>query len=130
LQIRLLKETVGQLLPNKPVCVKPKDKLKSAIEIMNKMHLGCVLVHDGKELVGIFTERDALTKLGRSTIDLSKSLVQDYMTPNPEVIEESQSIAGALNKMSVGGYRHLPVIRGGTLTGVISIRDILRYFWE
>jgi CBS domain-containing protein len=50
------------------------------------------------------------------------------MTCGPETVTSSDSLAFALHKMDGGGYRHLPVVSGGRPTGVISVRDLLRYF--
>jgi len=127
---RLLEEKVANLNLGKPVCVKPSDHLKVALDVMKEKNLGCVLVEEKKSLVGIFTERDALTKLGRSTVDIKKAKVKEYMTPGPEFLEKNYSLAHALNKMSVGGYRHLPVMENGKIAGLVSIRDILNYFWS
>ena len=52
------------------------------------------------------------------------------MTPNPEFVNEDSTIAEALHLMSLGGYRHLPVMREGTLVGIVSIKDVLRYLKE
>jgi len=126
----LLDEPVQNLKPSKPICIKPSDSLYKAINLMRDQHLGCVLVTQGKQLKGIFTERDALHKIAGQNMDLNKQFVSEYMTPRPEVMDSTHSMAYALNKMSVGGYRHLPVLTSGKLTGIISIRDILKYFWE
>jgi CBS domain-containing protein len=126
---RLAKEIVGSIRPAEPLWLTPGDSLEDALDLMKKKNIGCLLIREKGNLVGIFTERDALTKLGRSTIDLKKNKIQDYMTPNPEVLEVHHSVAYALNKMSVGGYRHLPLRNGQEIKGVISIREILHYFW-
>jgi CBS domain-containing protein len=56
--------------------------------------------------------------------------ISQFMTPSPVTLETSDKIAFALQKMNVGGYRHLPILFQGKLAGVISIRDILRYLTE
>jgi CBS domain-containing protein len=52
------------------------------------------------------------------------------MTKDPETLEEDQTIACALNKMSVGGYRHIPIVRHGKPVGVVSIRDLVDFLVE
>ncbi|HEY4723449.1 MAG TPA: CBS domain-containing protein, partial [Anaerolineae bacterium] len=56
--------------------------------------------------------------------------ISQFMTPKPITLETNDKIAFALHKMNIGGYRHLPILFGGKLAGVISIRDILRYLTE
>jgi CBS domain-containing protein len=88
------------------------------------------MVVDRGELVGIFSERDALMKLNVDAVTFFNRPISQFMTPNPVTLETSDKIAFALQKMNVGGYRHLPVLFNGKLAGVISIRDILRYLTE
>src|SRR5262249_40581030 len=90
--------------------------------------IGSVLVVDGSEqLVGIFTERDALLRIGVCLDDVTQEPVANFMTPNPVSIDRHEPIAQALQKMDLGGLRHLPVLGDGRVVGVISVRDILRY---
>jgi CBS domain-containing protein len=81
----------------------------------------------GSSVAGIFSERDALVRLNVRAAELGHLPVSQFMTPTPETIEGDAEIAFALQKMDVGGYRHLPVIDHGQVVGVISIRDILQY---
>jgi len=53
--------------------------------------------------------------------------VSQFMTPSPETVDSEARIAFAVHKMDVGGYRHMPVVTQGRLSGVISVRDVLRY---
>ena len=97
------------------------------IQTLVERKIGCVLVNDGPELVGIFTERDVLMHIAGRENEVGGEAVREWMTPNPETIEEDDSVAFAIHKMDVGGYRHLPVTEAGRPTGVISIRDVVRY---
>jgi CBS domain-containing protein len=92
--------------------------------------IGCVMVVDGEQLVGIFSERDALMKLNVDAAKFFTKPISQFMTQRPVTLETSDKIAFALQKMNVGGYRHLPILFDGKLAGVISIRDILRYLTE
>jgi CBS domain-containing protein len=85
------------------------------------------VVVKGPDVVGIFSERDALNRLNAEFAELAGRPVAEFMTATPETVESDARIAFALHKMDVGGYRHLPVLTKGKITGVISIRDILRY---
>ena len=88
---------------------------------------GAVLVvDDAGSLVGIVTERDFLTRIADQP-GLADLPVRDFMTPNPETVLKTDTVAMALGKMNVRGYRHLPVVEGNKPVGMISVRDILRY---
>jgi CBS domain-containing protein len=77
--------------------------------------------------VGIFSERDLLTKVAGTAVDYERQPVSQFMTSNPETIQATDRLAFALHKMDCGGYRHLPVIKDGRPLGMISVRDMLRY---
>lgn len=102
----------------------------SATEVINQMkqaRLGCALVLDDGKLVGIFTERDLLGKLtGRGAQPLTTP-VSELMSANPEVLLETDSVAAALNKMSLGRYRHIPVQKSDGSYCVTSIKHVLKY---
>jgi predicted transcriptional regulator len=97
------------------------------IDQMKRAHVGCALVIDHGKLLGIFTERDVLNKLtGKRALD-GGTPVKDLMSRNPETLRETDSVATALNKMSLGRYRHIPVVKTDGTYSVTSIKHVLRY---
>jgi signal-transduction protein with cAMP-binding, CBS, and nucleotidyltransferase domain len=125
----LMEDPVGSLCGHhKPVVVRPCASVHDAIQAMLTPGVGALLVVDdlGK-LVGIFTERDLLTKAVDGQASYEELRVEQFMTPNPETVKACDTLAFALHKMDVGGYRHLPVVRDGRPEGVISVRDMLRH---
>ncbi len=126
----ILKDPLSQLNAVKPIVLKKSDSVLKAVTLMRKFRYGSVLVIDDGELVGIFTEKDLLVKATDGDVDLSRVKLKDVMTSNPQGLEEDDSIAHALNLMSVGGYRHVPILEGGKPVGFVSIRGILRYITE
>jgi CBS domain-containing protein len=84
-----------------------------------------VLVLDDEWLAGIFTERDLLLRCADKDLDRLK--LSEVMTREPQALREDDTLACALNLMSVGGYRHVPILRDGHLIGFLSVRGILRY---
>lgn len=126
----ILLTPISDLPLRDPIVVKATSSVADAVKSMNDHHTGCVLVqHDGK-LIGIFTERDVLTK-DFFRVDSHTVAVETVMTKSPETLELDDSIAFALNKMSVGGYRHIPIVeRDGTPVGVLSVRDIVDFLVE
>lgn len=124
-QAHLMLDPVRKLYSSYPAAVSPGDPISRAIGLMCEWRVGCVPVLESGKLVGILTEVDVLFK----PTDL-RDPVSKLMTPSPEVVEEDSTIACALNLMSVGGYRHLPVVRDKSLVGILSIKDVLRYLKE
>lgn len=113
----------------KPVTVKVTETVADAIEKMQQGHFGAVLVvGDGGKLAGIFTERDVLFKLALKGKDWKKEPVSAWMTPNPENLPDSASLAFALNMMTEGGYRHVPIVDAeGVAVAICSMKDVVRY---
>jgi CBS domain-containing protein len=120
-----IREPLRLLLPRSPLCLPPDAPLADAIRLMREHHVGCILAVEDERLVGILTERDLLLKLEGG--DLSRPL-RELMTPNPEVLHPDDPIVYALHRMSVGGYRHVPLVDdGGRPVGMLSVKDIVHY---
>ena len=98
-----------------------------AIETMKQLRVGCALVIENGKLLGIFTERDVLNKLSGKDAVVATTLVKDLMSANPETLRETDSVATALNKMSMGRYRHIPVQKADGSYSVTSIKHVLKY---
>jgi len=99
----------------------------SAVETVNRMRrdsIDCLLVMDGEALVGIFTDRDAILKV---TEPGSGQTVREVMTSDPVVLRRGDPVAVAINKMAVGGFRHVPIVDGTRPIGVVSARDVFRH---
>jgi CBS domain-containing protein len=77
--------------------------------------------------MGVFSERDLLTKVAGLHEHYAELPVAQFMTSNPETVAADDPLAFALHKMDIGGYRHLPVAVDGRPTGMVSVRDMLRY---
>ncbi len=126
----LLRDRVGDLPTQPLVKVAPKTTVGEAMQQMVDRSIGCVLVCEGGQLVGVFTERDALLKLGPEAASQLGTPVAQLMTLDPVTIAVRDKIAFALQKMDVGGYRHLPVMDGDRITNLISVRGILKYLTD
>jgi len=129
---RLLTDEIRDLNPRKPLIVAPDARVGDVLQILVDQGIGCVLVVDphreeGDQLVGIFSERDALMRLGVRYADLLDRPISEFMTGTPETLSLGDKIAFALHKMDLGGYRHVPILDGKQIAGVISVRDIMRY---
>ncbi|QDT68032.1 CBS domain protein [Planctomycetes bacterium MalM25] len=126
----LLRDRVGDLPRREPIMLESHATVGEALTQMVKKGVGCVLIVVDNQLAGIFSERDALMKLGVQGGELHDQPLLRYLTPNPATISADDKIAFALHKMDLGGYRHLPVLEGDRPVSLISIRDILRYVTE
>lgn len=98
--------------------------LSEVAEKMVAREVGAVLILDGERLAGILTERDVLRAVARGIRD--DAVVQDCMTTDPETIAPDDTTEHAATLMMHGGFRHLPVVEGGKVVGIVSIRDLMR----
>lgn len=122
---RLLGEQLDALGIRPPTEVAPELPAAEAIRQMREAPTDCLLVIDGGRLVGIFTERDAVLKLaGRPLAGITTGQV---MTADPVVLRHDDTIAAAINKMAVGGFRHIPIVEDGVPLGVIAAPDVFRH---
>lgn len=92
---------------------------------MLKGRVGSAVVMDGSWVTGIFTERDVV-RAAASGKDLTSSKVRDWMTSDPVTVEGGLEAEEAAELMMSNGFRHLPVVEGQTLVGIVSLRDVLR----
>jgi CBS domain-containing protein len=124
----LMEDPVGLLRPKLPVSVTPGTTIGETIQIMLANDIGAILVvSDHGKLLGIFSERDLLTRVAGLYENYADLPVEKFMTPQPETVTVDDKLAFALNRMDDGGYRHLPVLRDGRPVGVLSVRDMLRH---
>ena len=107
--------------------VAPDTPILEVIRKMRDAGLGCALVLDGGKLVGIFTERDLLNKVTGPAHRSTQTAVGELMSADPEVLSERDSVATAVNKMSIGRYRHIPVRKADGSYSVTSIKHVLKY---
>jgi CBS domain-containing protein len=131
----LLHEPVGVLRARKPLVFSATATVTEAMRAMKRGHRGCVIVTgdgtaDGK-VTGIFTERDVLFRIvdqGRNPAQLP---LAEVMTPDPDTLSVRSSVAYVLNKMSVGGFRHIPIVDDEYRPAfVVTVRDVVEFLVE
>jgi CBS domain-containing protein len=98
-----------------------------AARAMNRARVGAVLVVVESRLVGIFSERDILTRVVEQGLDAATTRVRDVMTERVAVVHPQTTVAEAMAVMTERRCRHLPVFDGGQLSGIVSIGDLTRW---
>ncbi len=127
-ELALLTDRVSQFEGRRPLLIPDTMPVREAIKLLALNNIGCMLVVDKTELVGIFTERDVLMKIGAELSTLGDKPVRQYMTVQVESLPVSAKVAFALHRMDLGGYRHVPIVNEvGRPVGIFSIREMLRY---
>ena len=117
---------VLQSTPFKTVSV--DTTIEDAMKSMVELDIACLLVTKGESLVGIFSERDILDKVASRYAQVRTRPVSEFMTREPVVAHETDSPAKALNLMSIGGFRHIPILDiDERLVGVIGPRRVINY---
>ncbi|HEY1276368.1 MAG TPA: CBS domain-containing protein [Thermoleophilaceae bacterium] len=108
--------------------VAPGISLGDVAKRMVSRDVGAALVTEGERLMGIVTERDVLRAVARGLAE--DTLVADLMTPGPETMDADESTQHAATLMIHGGFRHLPIMEGNEIVGILSIRDLMRVVLE
>jgi CBS domain-containing protein len=127
----LIREPIGNSEPHPAVCVGPTATVSEAIALMKEHGMGCVLVEQEGQLLGIFTERDVLFRVAAADRDARSTAVAEVMTPDPETLTMSDRLAYVLNLMAVGGFRHVPILDDdGHPVAVFSVKHIVERLVE
>ncbi len=111
------------------VCVAPSAPLSEAIEVMKKDEGGCAIVCEGDRIVGIFTERDLLTKVIGEDVELNAP-VSNWMSPVVGTLSPDATIGDAVRVMNEKSYRNIPLVKDGKLVGSVSVFDVITYLAE
>jgi CBS domain-containing protein len=120
--------TVADVMSTDVVSVDSTANVIQAVSAMSAAKSGSVLVLNTGSLVGIFTERDVMRALEYAgNADRARvSTVDRWMSEHPVTVAPTATVADALNQMLFGGFRHLPVVEGDRVVGVVSMRDLAR----
>lgn len=117
--------TLNDIMSRDVFTVTGDTTVAEVAQAMLKGRVGSAIVMDGRFLAGIFTERDVV-RAAASGRDLSTARVTDWMTPEPVTAPPDTDVDDAAASMMAQGFRHLPVVNGNDLIGIVSLRDILR----
>jgi len=120
--------TIGEIIEGRSLIhALPADSVRNVARTMSDRNVGAIAVLDADGvLVGIFSERDILTRIVAEGRNPDETHVGSVMTENIMVAGPADNINDALQKMHATNCRHLPVVQGGSLVGMVSIRDLLK----
>ena len=121
--------TVSEILETKGAMVLSvgiNESVFDAISLMAEVNIGAVLVQDGDTISGIFTERDYLQRIALNSLSSKKTPVGDVMTKPVVSADPGDSIQQCMETMTTCHCRHLPVVEGEKLLGIVSIGDLVK----
>ncbi|MFC1778553.1 CBS domain-containing protein [Pseudomonadota bacterium] len=121
--------SVSEILEHKGAMVLSVDINESvldAISLMAEVNIGAVLIQNGDTISGIFTERDYLQRVALKSLSSKETRVGDVMTKPVISAEPGDSIQQCMETMTTCHCRHLPVVEGGKLLGIVSIGDLVK----
>jgi CBS domain-containing protein len=124
-QDTILGEHLEALGGGEPLIVGPTVPVAEAIRRMHEAGADCLLICEDDRLIGIFTDRDAVVKVAGKKLDALD--VRDFMTPDPVVLRSDDTLAVAIHKMALGGFRHIPIVDGDRPIGVVAAADVFRH---
>ncbi|HKB15034.1 MAG TPA: CBS domain-containing protein [Planctomycetota bacterium] len=120
-------KTVGELLRPRPLFfVRPDASVHQAVRYMAEKKVGAVTVLSGDRLVGIFSERDVMNRVVLPRKDIDATKVRDVMTTDVFVASPTDSIDACVQAMHRRDFRHLPIVEGGRLIALVSLRELLQ----
>ena len=123
--------TIRDLLTNRTIhYIQPHQTVIEAAGYMVECHVGAVPVLEGTTLVGVFSERDIMSKIVTAGRDPLTTRVAEVMSTSLRTLAPDSSCEEAMLMMQTHGVRHLPVCDGSTLVGFLSLRDLLRHTLE
>jgi CBS domain-containing protein len=127
--VAVLKRRIRELPTLPPaMALGHRATVREAIEVMRQEQLSCVLVVEHGQLVGVFTERDVVTKVAAAPLDVDHVQLREVMQPDPECLQMDDELVYALNQMHVGAYRHVPVVdEQRRPTALVSMQAIIGY---
>ena len=124
-------DNLGSLLDEQnPIIhsVGPSVSVTQCVRRMNELEIGAMLVMEDDQLIGIFTERDAITRVLGAGLDPSSTKISEVMTKNPVWVPASTTLEEAMSIITQRRIRHLPVVEDGKVLGVVSSGDLTHHF--
>lgn len=116
------------VIGNRVVSLQKSASVADAVAAMIEHRVGAVLVVENETLVGLFSERDVLTRVVAQGRTPAETPLSEVMTENPQSLTFDEEIVFALNRMTVGGFRHIPIVDGARVPqAMLSMRDVVQH---
>lgn len=117
---------ISEIINQRPLFSVNRDQsVAEVVRFMAEKNIGAVPVLNNNRLVGVFSERDVIRRVIARELNAASVSVADVMTTTIVVAESDESYESCLKKMKQAHCRHLPVVKGGQLLGIVSLRDLL-----
>ena len=121
-----IQDPISNMSLRKPLIINLGTSLRHVLDTMQNSKMNCILTLFDEKLAGILTERDILLKVTGKGYDLDLTVIDEFITKDPDFVNPEDPIAYALNKMHIGGFRNVPVVNDELFPiGIISITDII-----
>jgi CBS domain-containing protein len=127
-EAKLVDVPLSEVHPHVPMTINSTATAADAVAQMQAANIGCLVVADNGAVRGILSERDLVNKTSGASLD--GMTVDSLMTADPVVLRADDSVAVAIHKMAVGGFRHIPLVSDGHATGIVSARDLFKYILD
>lgn len=121
----MIRKIVPDVISGQTLCkVSPGETVRVAARLMRERKVAAVLVMENERLVGIITERDMTARVIAAGLNPDISTARDVMTADPDTLAPDDTASDAIRMMKSHNYRHLPVVEGDTVVGMVSVRDL------
>ncbi len=121
----MIRKIVPDVISGQTLCtIRPEETVRTAARLMRERKVAAVLVMDFDRLAGIITERDMTARVIAAGLNPDISTARDIMTANPDTLAPDDTAADAIRMMKLHNYRHLPVVDGKRVVGMVSVRDL------
>jgi CBS domain-containing protein len=127
-EAKLVDVPLSEVHPHLPLTIPPDAPADEAVRRMQEAGVGCLIVAKDGAVQGVLSERDLVMKASDRALD--GIAVGELMTPDPVVLGPDDSVAVAIHKMAVGGFRHIPLVVDGHAKGIVSARDLFKYILD
>ncbi len=127
---RIMQSLLSEIIAHKGGdihAVSPEASVIDSVRKMTELGIGALLVMEGERLLGIFTERDVLVRVVGGNLDPEATRVAQVMTPDPQCVSTFLTVENAMHVISEKRFRHLPVLDGDRLAGMVAIGDLARW---
>ena len=121
----MIRKIVPDVISDQILCqISPQENVRTAARLMRERKVAAMLVMEGERLVGIITERDMTSRVIAAGLNPDIATTRDIMTAEPDTLGPDDTASDAIRMMRLHNYRHLPVVDGAKVVGMVSVRDL------